>query len=412
MIDRNKISVFFLLLTSCLISLGQLQRIPLTAFTSIYVHEVVLGLWTLFLLTSSTTRNHFTSFVLRTTRLVAPLLVLILVGWTSALLTGTSISHSLLYAARLCFYLSWAAVLAKSGTLSKQWLHLSLISTGLLIAFFGLLQRIFFADTRSLAILGWDDHYLRLISTQLDPNFTGILLVMTIFSILKVDTSFWQWLIHGQTQKSLSKIARFTTWFCICVLLAALALTYSRASILALIIGLIYYLATHRAALKNQAKMLMIGAAIFGGVIFGTSLLQSGEGTNLFRTSTVFSRLQTSQYWLMSLQPHQWIVGRGLFVAPADELVSSKLTLQDHANLPDSLPVLILSGTGLLGTALTLYYLKRYIPYFKRLSPAESSLLIAVLVHSMANNTLLQVFVLMYVLLSLLSEELTPRNKS
>src|SRR3989304_8999963 len=44
------------------------------------------------------------------------------------------------------------------------------------IAVFGLAQYILIPDTRFLAVLNWDDHYYRLLSTLLDPNFTGIIL--------------------------------------------------------------------------------------------------------------------------------------------------------------------------------------------------------------------------------------------
>ena len=38
-----------------------------------------------------------------------------------------------------------------------------------------------YPDLRNLWYLGWDPHYYRVFATLLDPNYVGILLVLTIF---------------------------------------------------------------------------------------------------------------------------------------------------------------------------------------------------------------------------------------
>lgn len=406
-ISRKNISNFFLILGSCLLSLGQLQRVPLNAFAATYVHELVFAVWTAFLLTDTKTRSRCYSLIRTSISWLLPLILILLIGWVGAIFAGQLSSYSILYAARLSFYLTWGATVYCSHTISKYWANLSFISAGLLIAFFGILQRIFITDTRSLAILGWDDHYLRLISTQLDPNFTGIILVITFFLMLKLGFPFWQWLIHGQSKKTLKKIQLYITLILLIVLLISLALTISRASILALLIGLIYYLTSYRKTARRPWFLIpsILSMLLITVVVSLVSLFQPGEGTNLLRTSSISARLASSQYWISTLEPYQLFIGRGLFVSPPEVFSLNGPVLQDHANLPDSLLTLLFSGSGLLGILAIGYFFINKATLFYQLSSEQQAILIAVVTHSMFNNTVLQVFVVSFLIGSFLGEK-------
>src|SRR5258708_36528350 len=80
----------------------------------------------------------------------------------------------ILYLVRLVAYFSLTQIKFKN----KKFIFNSLIIVGVFIAIFGWIQYFFFPDLRALKMLGWDDHYFRLVSTYLDPAFTGILLVL------------------------------------------------------------------------------------------------------------------------------------------------------------------------------------------------------------------------------------------
>lgn len=101
----------------------------------------------------------------------------------------------------------------------ENWLRL-LLFVATVFTLIGFLQFIFYSDLTSLVQYGWDPHVSRLVSTTLDPNYTGGLFV--IFSALSV--SFYLY------KKKLIYL------FLTSVFTLALLLTFSRSSYLSYLV--------------------------------------------------------------------------------------------------------------------------------------------------------------------------------
>ncbi len=184
-----------------------------------------------------------------------------------------------LYLLRFGVYAGLLPVFALDKRLNKLG-RLGLWWAGLGIAVLGLSQYFLYPDLRNLYYLGWDPHAYRVFGTFLDPNFTGIILVLEFF------LTWYLWL-----GKNLSKMI-FVLGLVISFM--TLLLTYSRGSYLAFIAGvlvLVFWL--------NISLIRKIGLVSLGGVVFCALLWflprPGGEGVNLLRTLSVFSRIENSQ---------------------------------------------------------------------------------------------------------------------
>ena len=132
---------------------------------------------------------------------------------------------SLLFLARFALYFAIFAVVSNVIPKSDatKWLNLFL-TVCLLFALVGFMQYVLFSDLTSLAAYGWDPHQKRIVSTFLDPNFSGGLLTIA-FSI-----STALYLILKKNLYLLFSIL----FFC------ALVLTFSRSSYLSLLTAIFF----------------------------------------------------------------------------------------------------------------------------------------------------------------------------
>jgi hypothetical protein len=372
--QTSLLTLFFMLF-----SFGQLQRVQLTKEVAFYGHDLVL---LAFLIWDLITEQKIIDLVKKTFKTIKKFTVkyrleIVWLGW---ILGGMIIGglagrlgfKALLYLARIIAYLLfiWLIKQKKNPSYAPK---KGFLLAGTLIGGWGILQYLLLPDTRFLHIFGWDNHYYRLISTLLDPAFTGMILVLTF--------GLWQ---SGEFSKTFSKFKLL-----IQVLLSVgVAATFSRASYLALFILLILLLLTQRIHLK---RALLIGLIFIAAVL--TLPKPGGEGVNLTRTSTTEARSKNAQQNLVYLKGAQWLWGRGLFNSDntADYQTSS------HAAFPDSLPVLLLNATGVGGSLLTLMVAKKWLINWWKKDSLWASLLLVVLIHSLFNNTLLQPFVFLFI---------------
>lgn len=175
---------------------------------------------------------------------------------------------SMFYLFRLILYVLLIIYLSKFLDNNKKYINIllnSLLIISAAVAIFGLIQYFWVPDLRSLKYLGWDNHYFRLTSTFLDPAFTGIILVLG--GLLAIFTKKYKFLI---------------------ILLPALALTYSRASYLSLLLAIPFL--SFRTMIRNLYKY-KIFAIILLFIFAGVTLSKSGAGVNLFRTHSIFAKL-------------------------------------------------------------------------------------------------------------------------
>lgn len=246
---------------------------------------------------------------------------------------------SLAYTTRLFAYPSIYFLTLRYKNLVKKYFPISL---GIFV-FLGLAQYLLFPDMRYLKLLGFDDHYFRLIGTLYDPNFSGaILSAITLYFFIK---SKYLW-------GSLS--------------LVSLALTFSRASYLSFFVGLILY-----TYLSKKFKLLTLLIAISILVILVPKPF--GEGVNLLRTFSIYSRIGNWQENLVLFFQNP-LFGWGY----------------GTIKVVDSSPIFVLVSTGLLGFA---SFVALIFQLSKKLTATGQALLVTLVFHSFFNNSLFFIWI-------------------
>jgi hypothetical protein len=384
----NKTYQGLFLLFLALFALGQLQRIQLTPTVGFHLHDILIFAWvTLSLLTHPQQwRSSIRKFKLSENKLEA-----VFVGWVIlTLLISSFISIPMaapfLYLARVVMYCLFAYSLPFTLSLTSRKHRQLWTYAGLLIGWLGIVQYVVLPDTRFLRMLGWDDHYYRLISTQFDPGFAGILLAITI-------NYLWS-LKHLPTKLKLV----ITT-----VLSITIALTFSRASYLSAIFGSLIIVAP-----KALRKSLIIVSAVLITfvLLYLTIPKPGGEGVNLLRWYSISQRIGSNTQALSSLQPQHWLIGRGLFVSTKE----SASDLPQHAAFPDNLFVFVLTGVGIPGLIMFTVLLYKWLAFLYKKDRYLFASWIAVLIHSQFNHSLFQSFVLLMLLGGIASLD-TKRNR-
>lgn len=370
-----------------LFSLGQLQRFQIRPQLAFYGHDLVLVLYLgLNLVTNyAAWKNSWQKWRSQLKTSAAHRIYLFFSSWVliGLLVSSLEVGFSLipfLFIARLLVYglaifsFKWH----QPFSLKKQkqlWL-----GVGLLIALGGLLQYFLLPDTRFLRFLGWDDHYYRLIGTLFDPNFTGLILVMTLF--LAASLKLKSWLKGGV----------------VLILTPAIALTYSRATYLSLLVAgaALFWL-----QLKEKRQLSYGLFLVIFLIFFSLPFLPrpGGEGVNLQRTYSITSRTQSSYSALTNLRPYQWLIGRGWFVPFENRVeVKNEPVKADTAHFPDSLFVYSFAATGGVGLILGLLILVNWGQALYKKDVFIFAAFIAVIIHSQVNHSLFQPFVFIYLL--------------
>ena len=214
----------------------------------------------------------------------------------------------------------------------------------------GLLQYLIFPDMRFLKNLGFDDHYFRLIGTFYDPNFAGAIFAATALVFL-----------------SLSQ------WPVAVTLVLLLALTFSRASYLVFILGTIYIF------LAQKRRALLWVLILLGGIIIFIPK-PFGEGVNLWRTFSIFSRFDS------------WQTGLNLFLQkPFFGWGYNTLRgLTGQRFQIDSSLLYLGATTGIFGTLAFIGFLKAALRQINFLP--QKIFILALLIHSLFNNSLFYIW--------------------
>ncbi len=114
------------------------------------------------------------------------------------------------------FFVSILTINLVSKKTTEQWLNVLLLA-GIIFSLAGVFQFVFLPDLAPLQNFGWDPHYFRLVSTTLDPNYTGF--ILSIFAAVSLSLYLYKkkiWYL-------------FLSFF----FTTALILTFSRSSYLA-----------------------------------------------------------------------------------------------------------------------------------------------------------------------------------
>jgi hypothetical protein len=362
---KNILLISFLLLFAG----GELGRINPNQYLTIYLHDILVIAYLFFNLTQLKKIIKNIKKIKNFNKKIFLLLFLnIFLATIYALWQKEFAFTSLLYLARASAYFLFVLFLKKEFGQKKiiqVFLNASLIM--LAIAF---LQYLFLPDLTSLYHLGFDDHFYRLTGTLLDPNFTGLLFV-------------FNWLYYAKQPKLNKK-----TVFLAIVFLIGIALTYSRAAYLSLILASCYLLLKSK---KTHKLFILLTVTLFLTLIPFLPKKSGGEGVNLQRTSSIEARIVTAKQFINKNQGLTVIVGQGPFTP---QYQTNKEGLISHARFADNFLIFLYNGFGLFGGILILILLAQESK--KQISSDNHfkiSLLIALLTHSLFNNNITQAFI-------------------
>ncbi len=340
---------YYLLILSLFIwPFGQLLAFSFPGFPfTVYLLDIVLGL----LMASLIIDKKAGEKIIRDP-LFKPLMIFNLVATLSlifnlkSLIDGGS-GFALLYLARLLIYPSVYFAGKLYG--GKKVLIPAIVSFSILCVL-GIVQYLIFPDMRYLKQIGFDDHYFRLIGSLYDPNFSGSLLAGASLMFIALGN-----------------------WLVALPLTVLLALTFSRASYLCFALGIVYLL------IKNK-KYWLLGFLI---TLIGIILIipkPYGEGVNLFRTFSIYSRFDSWQAGL-DLFFKRPILGWGYNTLR--DLTGSRFQI-------DNSYIFVAATTGLIGLIAFFNLLKQSL---MRLSLPNKIFILTLLVHSLFNNSFFYIWI-------------------
>ncbi|MBI3577689.1 O-antigen ligase family protein [Candidatus Gottesmanbacteria bacterium] len=347
---------------------GQLGATTLVPGITVYLHDFVVVAILAYGIFSGAIRRSMTK-----SRLVKPIVAFVAIGVLSLLINASSVSPDALLKGSL-YLLRWVAYagvyFALAGSLIPSLFLLRglfLLGTGLAAA--GLVQFFFYPDLRNLVYLGWDPHYYRVFSTLFDPNFAGILFVLTLIigaQLLEKKRDIW--VIGG-----------------IGVNMVALLLTYSRSSYLALIAAIGTWV-----VINKKWKIGLVGLLLF--LVAIVYLPRPGrEALSLDRFDSTVSRLAN---WSESAQliTQKPLLGHGFNVLPFLQSAPS-FPSKAGAGIDNSF-LFVGVTTGLAGLIAYVWLLWSMVRAGKRTWYLAS--LVAVIVHSLFVNSLFYPWVMVW----------------
>ncbi|MCJ7792573.1 MAG: O-antigen ligase family protein, partial [Candidatus Marinimicrobia bacterium] len=269
-------------------------------------------------------------------------LALLSLGAATPLLSNREVIVASLYLVRWLVYVGFYLVLfdlRKTLFKKRNPLHLLMV-LGIMVALFGFVQYFFYPNLKALEVLYWDPHFYRLASTFLDPNFTGLILVLTLIILINL-------LLENKKNKKL--------WLAGAMTYLALLLTHSRSSYLAFLVG-VGFLAFFKR--KYLLFLIALGLLAFSLIILPQP---RGEGGKLTRTYTIVGRIENWQKTLTIAQDHLLLgVGFNTYRYAQREygFLEEGDWQESYAGAgADSSLLFVLATTGLLGLASYLWFL-------------------------------------------------------
>ncbi len=370
---------------------GQLGSISVSPGITLYLHDVVVVLIVVYGFYSGAIRRAMTGpgseaklYYPAGSRLVKPIVAFAVVGVLSLLANAALVQPDTLWKGSL-YLLRWVAYAGVYLTLvgnkrTLPWLAKGLFLSGSAMGLLGLVQFFLYPDLRNLMYLGYDPHYYRVFSTLFDPNFAGILFVLTLI----VGATFLQ------QKREIGVIGGMG------VSLTALLLTYSRSSYLSFLAAAGVWVVLHK-----KWKIGLIGLLLFFVAI--VYLPRPGrEALSLDRFDSTVSRLNN---WSESVQRmgQKPILGYGFNVLPFLQQDSS-IPSKAGAGIDNSF-LFVGVTTGLVGLMVYGWLVWSMVLVGKRtlaakktsvLGTAYLATLVAVVVHSLFVNSLFYPWVMLW----------------
>jgi len=376
---------------------GQLNRLPISLFQSpeirFYLTDLVMflliltwGIWRFLLIKKKYTLPPLTK----------PIFLFLMIAIISLIVNSSRLSIRELFVSGL-YLLRWivyAGLYFVLIDLKDRFNYLKwssmvnyLIVLGAMTAIFGLVQYLIWPDIGFLEVFGYDPHYFRLVGTFFDPGFIGIILVLTLILLV---VSNWE-KIGVFKMKNLPVHCLLFTVYC------SLALTYSRSSYLAYLMGMGVI-----AFIKKAPRFFLIILFIGALTLLILPRQSGGEGIRLERTSTIQARAGSWRNALIISRDHPLIgVGFNAFrYAQRDYGFLKERWQESNAGAgADSSLLFVLATTGIIGflTYLGIWWKILRIGNLTILASA-----LAILIHSLFLNSLFYPWVMawMWILLA------------
>ncbi len=359
--------------------MGQLGGIPVSDGVTLYVQDIAL----LLIILGATLRYGLFQRLWKF-KLARPISIFILLGVLSL---GANILQypvwvtikASLYLWRWAVYSLFYGVVLVSPFSSRFWLGW-LGSFGIALAGVGLLQFVWYPDLRNLWYLGWDPHYYRLFATLLDPNYVGILLVLSIVVLSYM----------------LSLYARWRVWIVVLmgIVGVALLLTYSRSSYLAFLGGLVVTIVF----LKRWKEGVFLVPLFLLAVVYIPK--SGGDTLSLFRRDSTVARIQNWRQTIVRIGERP-VFGYGFNVVPF-------IGREEATNLPgrrgsgiDSSILFVGVTTGIVGIFGYLWLMAKQVSLATRSKDTSLKILFlasfaSICVHSLFVNSLFYPWVMVW----------------
>lgn len=374
-----------LLVLAGLLGLGQLQKVQVNNVLALYYHDfVIIGIVVLSLPFLQSTWKRFIkkNWTQWCIRFIAIVLISLALAYMRYPVQTWMIGF--MYFGRLVLYSAFGysliALVRKHIIQRFEILGLTLCSTTV-IAVAGLIQYVAIPDVRVLRFIGWDDHYLRIVSTLLDPSFTGI--IVLIGFLISLQCFVKKRSIHIV----LIAIVHFT----------ALLLTYSRASFVALGAALIFLALQYRTLRKGAFLIFCVG--IVGVIVLPRP---ASEGARLERFASVRARVINTVQGIQQLSPITLLIGNGWYLTNADRQPNNTITAISHSSSPDNSFLHVLQSAGIGG--LIALGISGYALFRSSKSLSLRTSLVAITVASSMNQVLFYPWILL-ILFQLIAQD-------
>lgn len=329
--------------------LGQLLRVPFTgeiAFIGLdFTLFVIVATW----LAASLFFDRRKLIALYNHQLFRPFLIFISVCTISLLfnikfLSSDQLFVAFLYLVRIALYYFTFFIIFSFSEKKKQVIERAMLITGAGIVSLGYVQLLVYPDLRNIIYLGWDDHYYRMVSVFLDPNFAGLFFVLYfLFILYKI---FTQYKAKTKSYISIMSLIAVATF-------VAIFLTYSRTALLSMAVGVAIYLLFLK-KIKYLLSICIVGVIL---VIFFTNTTY--ESLNPFRTSSVYARILAAENSLIIIK-NDPIIGVGF---NAYRYALERYGLSNESKYPqhgeagtDNSILFVTATTGIIGLLSFLYF--------------------------------------------------------
>uniref|UniRef100_A0A7C4M2J9 O-antigen ligase domain-containing protein n=1 Tax=candidate division CPR3 bacterium TaxID=2268181 RepID=A0A7C4M2J9_UNCC3 len=381
----NKLFTLFVYLSFVFFIIGPVGKIPLDLTgVNIYLLDLVIGLMGIFLMM----KFSWLIKLVKKEKIVYSFLFFCLILFLSWLISPIELSLSeklvsLLYLVRFFAYFFIYLILIylfdRENFKSESFRKL-IIFSGIILASLGWLQYFLYPDLRNLYYLGWDPHHKRIFSTYLDPNFFGLIMVISLIMLLSTN----------------KKSIRY--FLIIIFIFITILFTYSRSSFISLLIALIIYLG-------SKKKYKLLGSILMLFIVLLISLPRNigGESVKLERMFSLQQRIVNFQEILtIALKNPLFGVGfNTLRYARRSYALTAIDWQENHAAAgADNSFLFIFATSGLVGLTVFIFMTREF---FLHVKFAGRVVLITILIHSLFVNSFFYPWVmfLMWIILAI-----------